>query len=274
MLLKNASSTKYERLSLAMTVLEMPTASIVKSLEPLTAINWNDARPWIAMLGAVILFLGWELRKKRREIQKLDLEIAQMRSQQSLVRVATIHEMNSLIKDVEEISARKVGILGGTSPLEGFGIRFREVLVLRSAHFGDSHARANMIQQKLADVMRGSRPREDGKEPWDEQPDPLPLYNEWKSVRHLATSKLSTETIDNIDFLSRFLMIGTGKRANTETFVGGLPRVKLFATSQRLSVPVGCHLRRKVVGFVGSHEAVNRRVVRVGRSLEEICSVL
>ncbi len=87
--------------------------SIVTSLEPLRAINWNDARPWIVMLGAVILFLGWELRKKRREIQKLDLEIAQLRSQQSLVRVATIHEMNSLIKDVEEISARKLGILGG-----------------------------------------------------------------------------------------------------------------------------------------------------------------
>jgi len=113
MLLKHASRTKYERMSLAITVLEMPTMSIVKSLEPLWAINWNDARPWIVMLGAVILFLGWELRKKRREIQKLDLEIAQMRSQQSLVRVATIHEMNSLIKDVEEISARKLGILGG-----------------------------------------------------------------------------------------------------------------------------------------------------------------
>ena len=113
MLLKDASRTKYESMSLAITVLEMPTMSIVKSLEPLRAINWNDARPWIVMLGAVILFLGWELRKKRREIQKLDLEIAQLRSQQSLVRVASIHEMNSLIKDVEEISARKLGILGG-----------------------------------------------------------------------------------------------------------------------------------------------------------------
>src|SRR6266568_8537043 len=113
MLLKNASKTKYERMmGLAVTLLEMPTMSIV-SIEPLRAINWNDARPWIAMLGAVILFLGWELRKKRREIQKLDLEIAQMRSQQSLVRVATIHEMNSLIKDVEEISARKLGIFRG-----------------------------------------------------------------------------------------------------------------------------------------------------------------
>ena len=98
MLLKHASRTKYGRMSLAITVLEMPTMSIVKSLEPLRAINWNDARPWIVMLGAVILFLGWDLRKKRREIQKLDLEIAQLRSQQSLVRVATIHEMNSLIK--------------------------------------------------------------------------------------------------------------------------------------------------------------------------------
>jgi hypothetical protein len=38
--------------------------------------------------------------------------------------------MNSLIKDVEEISARKLGILRGTSPLEDFGIRFREFLVL------------------------------------------------------------------------------------------------------------------------------------------------
>jgi len=125
MLLKDASRTKYESMSLAITVLEMPTMSIVKSLEPLRAINWNDARPWIVMLGAVILFLGWELRKKRREIQKLDLEIAQLRSQQSLVRVATIHEMNSLIKDVEEISARKVGIAGPSKtatrpfPLEG-----------------------------------------------------------------------------------------------------------------------------------------------------------
>src|SRR5258708_36818817 len=116
MLLKHASRTKYERMSLAINVLEMPTMSIVRSLELLRAINWNDARPWIAMLGAAILFLGWELRKKRREIQKLDLEIAQLRSQQSLVRVATIHEMNSLIKDVEEISARKLGILGGTGP--------------------------------------------------------------------------------------------------------------------------------------------------------------
>jgi hypothetical protein len=113
MLLKNAWRTKYERMmGLAVTLLEMPTMSIV-SIEPLRAINWNDASHWIAMLGAVILFLGWELRKKRREIQKLDLEIAQMRSQQSLVRVATIHEMNSLIKDVEEIWARKLGILGG-----------------------------------------------------------------------------------------------------------------------------------------------------------------
>src|SRR5260370_37209451 len=126
MLLKNASGTKYERMmSLAITVLEMPTMSIVKSLEPLRAINWNDARPWIVMLGAVILFLGWELRKKRREIQKLDLEIAQLRSQQSLVRIATIHEMNSLIKDVEAISARKLWVLlgakkpAGTYPLGG-----------------------------------------------------------------------------------------------------------------------------------------------------------
>lgn len=161
MLLKDASRTKYGRMGLAITVLGMPTMSIVNSLEPLRAINWNDARPWIVMLGAVILFLGWDLRKKRREIQKLDLEIAQLRSQQSLVRVATIHEMNSLIKDVEEISARKLGILGGTSPLEDFGIRFREFLVLTTAHFGDSHARANIIQEKLADVVSGSRPRED-----------------------------------------------------------------------------------------------------------------
>ena len=128
--MKDASRTKYESISLAVTVLEMPTISIVKSLEPLRAINWTDARPWIAMLGAVILFLGWDLRKKRREIQKLDVEIAQLRSQQSLVRVATIHEMNSLIKDVEEISARKLGILGVPSPLEDFGIRFREFPVL------------------------------------------------------------------------------------------------------------------------------------------------
>jgi hypothetical protein len=105
--------------------------SIVKTLEPLSVINWNDVRPWIAMLGGVILFLGWELRKKRGEIQKLDLEIAQMRSQQSLVRVATMHEMNLLIKDVEEISARNLRILGGLSPREDFGIRFREFLGLR-----------------------------------------------------------------------------------------------------------------------------------------------
>src|SRR5712671_5070070 len=123
MLLKHASRTKYGRMSLAITLLEMPTMSIVKSLEPLRAINWNDARPWIVMLGAVILFLGWELRKKRREIQKLDLEIAQLRSQQSLVRVATIHEMNSLIKDVEEISARRLAFLECPGPLEDFGIR-------------------------------------------------------------------------------------------------------------------------------------------------------
>ena len=97
----------------------------IVSFERLRAINWNDARPWITMLGGLIVFLAWELRKKRQEIQKLDLEIAQMRSQQSLVRVATIHEMNSLIKDVEEITARKLGILAGRvtcspkiSPLE------------------------------------------------------------------------------------------------------------------------------------------------------------
>lgn len=121
-------------MSLAITVLEMPTMSIVESFEPLMAMNWTDARPWIAMLGAVILFLGWELRKKQREIQKLDLEIAQMRSQQCLVRVATIHEMNSLIKDVEEISARKLGILGGTKEsartfvLEGTQLRQMSVI--------------------------------------------------------------------------------------------------------------------------------------------------
>ena len=62
MLLKDASRTKHERMmSLAITVLGMPTMSIVKSLEPLRAINWNDVRPWIVMLGAVILFLGWDL---------------------------------------------------------------------------------------------------------------------------------------------------------------------------------------------------------------------
>jgi hypothetical protein len=48
MLLKDASRTKHERMmSLAITVLEMPTMSIVKGLEPLRAINWNDARPWM-----------------------------------------------------------------------------------------------------------------------------------------------------------------------------------------------------------------------------------
>lgn len=69
MLLKDASRAKYERMmSLAIAVLGMPTMSIVRSLEPVRAINWNDARPWIVMLGAVIVFLGWDLRKKRREI--------------------------------------------------------------------------------------------------------------------------------------------------------------------------------------------------------------
>ena len=146
-------------MGLAVTLLEMPTMSIV-SIEPLRAINWSDARPWIAMLGAVILFLGWELRKKRREIQKLDLEIAQMRSQQSLVRVATIHEMNSLIKDVEEISARKLGILGGTSPLEDFGIRFREFLVLTCVHFVSCETCVSrnygpiMVQQFFLSVLK------------------------------------------------------------------------------------------------------------------------
>ena len=99
-------------MGLAVTLLEMPTMSIVKKSRTTQGDQLERARPWIAMLGAAILFLGWEPRNKRREIQKLDLEIAQMRSQQSLVRVATIHEMNSLIKDVEEISARKLGILG------------------------------------------------------------------------------------------------------------------------------------------------------------------
>jgi len=127
MLLKNASRTKFERMiGRAVTLLEMPTMSIV-GLEPLNAINWNDARPWIAMLGALILFLGWELRRKRGEIQKLDLEIAQMRSQQCLVRVATIQEMNSLIKDVEEISARKLGILAGPNPTRRLRFSFSRV---------------------------------------------------------------------------------------------------------------------------------------------------
>jgi len=62
-------------IGLAVTLSEMPTMSIV-SLERLRAINWNDARPWITMLGGWIVFLAWELRKKRQEIQKLDLEIA------------------------------------------------------------------------------------------------------------------------------------------------------------------------------------------------------
>ncbi len=137
MLLKDASRTKYERMmGFAVTLLEMPTMSIVRSLELLRAINWNDARPWIAMLGAAILFLGWELRKKRREIQKLDLEIAQLRSQQSLVRVATIHEMNSLIKDVEEISARKLGILGGAKkPARTFALEGKLLGCFCAVHF-------------------------------------------------------------------------------------------------------------------------------------------
>ena len=135
--------------------------SIVKSLEPLRAINWTDARPWIAMLGAVILFLGWELRKKRREIQKLDLEIAQMRSQQSLVRVATIHEMNSLIKDVEEISARKLGMLGVPSPLEDFGIRFREFLVLTSARLLTAGScESGGVSKRSVAFFVGAQPRE------------------------------------------------------------------------------------------------------------------
>jgi hypothetical protein len=123
-------------MSLAIAVLEMPTMSIVKSLEPVWAINWNDARPWIVMLGGVILFLGWELRKKRREIQKLDLEIAQLRSQQSLVRVATIHEMNSLIKDVEEISAREPRILGGAkNPARTFALEGKLLGCFCEVHF-------------------------------------------------------------------------------------------------------------------------------------------
>ena len=75
MLLKDASRTKYERMSLAITVLEMPTMSIAKSLEPLWAINWNDARPWIVMLGAVILFLAGSFERNdersRNSISKL-----------------------------------------------------------------------------------------------------------------------------------------------------------------------------------------------------------
>jgi len=113
-------------IGLAVTLLEMPTMSIV-SLEPLRAINWNDARPWITMLGGLIVFLACELRKKRQEIQKLDLEIAQMRSQQCLIRVATIHEMNSLIRDVEEITARKLGILAGPSPTRRLRYPFSRV---------------------------------------------------------------------------------------------------------------------------------------------------
>jgi hypothetical protein len=45
MLLKDASRTKYESVSLAITVLEMPTVSIVKSLEPLWAIQLERRAP-------------------------------------------------------------------------------------------------------------------------------------------------------------------------------------------------------------------------------------
>jgi hypothetical protein len=174
------------------------------------------------MLGALIAALGWELRKKRREIRKLDFEIQELRNQQAAVRLATIQEMNSLIKEAEYLWIRKRSIMGAIGPLDRFGLHFREFLVLAVAHLDDSAARTHLPQQRPVTVKPyHPEPREAEKIASEKRPDPLPLYREWQEVKPLADSTLSMETIRKIDFILRLLMMGRQENAGTATLTHG-----------------------------------------------------
>jgi hypothetical protein len=172
---------------------------------------WNSVLGWLhtnkeilAMGGAVVVFVAWEMRKKRLEIQKLKLEIDKLKDETRIYR-PTPQEIEWILKETQKIATPRLGLSGSQDSLEEFGISLHRFLTHLAAYHGIPSAAVQVAKERLYARMRqlpdpyGA----DFKELYF--PKPMRVLELWKEVRSVAPRRLSRETIERVDrLLSRF----------------------------------------------------------------------
>ena len=172
---------------------------------------WDDLLGWLrtnremlAMAGALVGFLLWEMRKKRLEIKKLHLEIRKL-SEETRIYRPTPEEIDRIMSETAGIATRKLGLFGGQDPLEEFGIALHHFLTHLAAYQGIPSASVQVANERLYAGMH-HQPDPYGADFKEVRfPDPIGVLRSWKDLRSEATRRLSRQTVEGIDrLLSRF----------------------------------------------------------------------
>lgn len=172
---------------------------------------WNGILEWLhtnkeilAMGGALVVFVVWEMRKKRLEIRKLKLEIDKLKDETRIYR-PTPEEIDRILKETAKIATPRLGFSGSQDPLEEFGITLHRFLTHLAAYQGVPSASAQVAKERLYATM--SRLPDPYGADFKELhfPNPMRVVQLWKDAQSAASRQLPEETIERVDrLLNRF----------------------------------------------------------------------
>ncbi|HEX6716467.1 MAG TPA: hypothetical protein VF088_05120 [Pyrinomonadaceae bacterium] len=168
---------------------------------------WNAILGWLntnkeilAMGGAVVGFLMWDMRKKRLEIQKLKLEINKLKDETRIYR-PTPEEIDRILRETERIAIGNLGFSGAQDPLKEFGIALHRFLTHLAAYQRIPSALALVQKERLYASMH-HQPDPYGADFKELRfPDPIRVLRLWKDVHSIAAHQLSQDTVERIDIL-------------------------------------------------------------------------
>jgi hypothetical protein len=110
--------------------------------------NWT----FITAIAGVLVFLLYDLRRKKLEIEKLALEVAKLR-QESLIYRPSFKEIKEILEGTGHISTRKLGFMGPQDPLEDLGVELHRFLTHLLAYYGDHDASSRVMNERLYATM-------------------------------------------------------------------------------------------------------------------------
>jgi hypothetical protein len=67
------------------------------------SINWLQLIPLLLVIGGLISFIAWERRKKSLELEKLELQIEELKQSEFGINIPNSDEINRTISDIKTL---------------------------------------------------------------------------------------------------------------------------------------------------------------------------
>jgi hypothetical protein len=168
--------------------------------------------PSLTLICGVVGFTFWNRRKTNFEIEKLRLEIENLRRQKSLIQRPTLDEIEKILRETRRFASTRVGFTGQPALWQFVGDLNHYFTVLL-AYCGDAQASADISKAQLYAVI-GNLPNpypeyNSSHQSWNiENLDAGQIYERWRSLRKIGYGGLSEETSERLEVILRLLAKG------------------------------------------------------------------